>query len=285
MPLVKAKIRAGYSPEPDQAFVFYAIAAEKMKTEGITFSHAVEDAEHLDRRALKAELEVSAISALTFLRVADRYAVIPCGTRVGVNEGLVIVSRESIYPKDLAGKQIAVPGFGTTAYAALKLFLPDCRPVPMHPKEMFGAVREGKIDAAVLAGETEFRYEDAGFKKVASLGEWFYEQTRLPLPLVLLAIKKNLGRDVMRKVTRLLRDSTKYALKHRADVLEYTRRFISREAGAVEDHVTERILERAVGEGDLAVSRKIKEGLWMFQKLAAGAGFVKNPKKIEFVDM
>src|SRR3989344_7454506 len=125
MPLVKAKIRAGHSPDPDDAFMFYAIAHNKIKTDGITFSHVIEDIESLNRRAFQAELEVTALSAFAFFRIADRYALMPCGASIGDNYGPILVAKRSLYAKELAGKKIAVPGLNTTAFLLLKLFLPD----------------------------------------------------------------------------------------------------------------------------------------------------------------
>src|SRR6185436_8608407 len=125
MPLIKAKIRVGHSPDPDDAFMFYAIAHDKIKTDGITFSHVIEDIESLNRRSFKSELEVTAISAYTFFRVADKYALMPCGASIGDNYGPILIAKKSVYPKDLKGKKIAVPGLNTTAYLLLKLFLPD----------------------------------------------------------------------------------------------------------------------------------------------------------------
>src|SRR5260221_147687 len=125
MPLVKAKIRVGHSPDLDDAFMFWAIAHDKIKTDGITFSHVIEDIESLNRRSFKGELEVTAVSAFTFFRIADRYALMPCGASIGDNYGPILVSKRSLYAKDLLGKKIAVPGLNTTAYLLLKLFLPD----------------------------------------------------------------------------------------------------------------------------------------------------------------
>src|SRR3989338_7399738 len=109
MALVKAKIRVGHSPDPDDAFMFYAIAHNKIKTDGIKFSHVIEDIESLNRRAFKAELEVTAVSVFTFFQIAKKYALMPCGASIGENYGPIVVSKNSIYPKELAGKKIAVP--------------------------------------------------------------------------------------------------------------------------------------------------------------------------------
>src|SRR3990167_2303534 len=125
MALIKAKIRVGHSPDPDDAFMFYAIAHDKIKTDGITFSHVIEDIESLNRRAFKAELEVTAVSAFAFFEIADRYALMPCGASIGDNYGPKLVAKKSLYSKDLRGKKIAIPGLHTTAYLLLRLFLEE----------------------------------------------------------------------------------------------------------------------------------------------------------------
>jgi 1,4-dihydroxy-6-naphthoate synthase len=281
MPLVKARIRAGYSPEPDQAFLFYAIACDKIRTDGIKFLRVMEEAEALNRRSLKAELEVSMLSTLAFFRVAKRYAIVPCGLRADFNEGMTLAAREPVYPKDLRGKKIAFPGLGSTAYALLKLFLNDFKAVPMSDKAILGAVRSGEVDAGVLTGRAEIEYETAGLKKIASLGEWFHERTGLPVPTDVLAIRKNLGRDIMRKVTKLLRNSIEYGLSRHAEAVDYASvcwEGFSKEA-------LEHFLSRQVSADDLEISRKTKEGLWALQKAVAGAGLVHNPSAIEFVEM
>ena len=126
---VKARIRVGHSPDPDDAFMFYAIAHDKIESGGITFSHVIEDIESLNRRAFKGELEVTAVSAFAYFKVAKRYALMPCGASIGDNYGPILVAQKDIYPKDLKGKKIAVPGLNTTAYLALRLFLPKFKEV------------------------------------------------------------------------------------------------------------------------------------------------------------
>ncbi len=281
MPLVKAKIRVGHSPDADDAFMFYAIAHNKIKTDGITFSHVIEDIESLNKRALKAELEVTALSAFTFFQVADRYALIPCGASVGNKYGPILVSKESVYPKELQGKKIAVPGLNTTAYLALKLFLPDFQGVVVPFDKIFEAVNNGDVDAGLIIHEGQLTYGGLGFKKVVDLGEWFYEMTRLPLPLGVDAIRKNLGRDVLRKVTKLIRNSIEYGLKHRQEALEYALKF----SRGIETATADEFVGMYVNDYTVDMGRKAKEGLLMLQKAAVDSGLLEKALKIEFVDM
>ena len=281
MPLVKAKIRVGHSPDADDAFMFYAIAHNKIKTDGITFSHVIEDIESLNKRALKAELEVTALSAFTFFQVADRYALMPCGASVGNKYGPILVSKESVYPKELQGKKIAVPGLNTTAYLALKLFLPDFQGVVVPFDKIFEAVNNGDVDAGLIIHEGQLTYGGLGFKKVVDLGEWFYEMTRLPLPLGVDAIRKNLGRDVLRKVTKLIRNSIEYGLKHRQEALEYALKF----SRGIEAVTADEFVGMYVNDYTVDMGRKAKEGLLMLQKAAVDSGLLEKALKIEFVDM
>ena len=281
MPLVKAKIRVGHSPDPDDAFMFPAIANRKIKTDGIDFAHVVEDIERLNRRALKAELEVTAVSAFAFFGVAKHYALMPCGASIGDQYGPVLISTQSIYPKELEGKKIAVPGLHTTAYLVLKLFLNTFEPVVMPFDKILDVVQSGEVDAGLVIHEGQLTYGSLGFKKVADLGEWFYEMTKLPLPLGVDVIRKNLGRDVMRKVTRILRDSIEYGLDHRQEALDYALKF----GRGIDSETADQFVGMYVNDYTVDMGRKGKEGLFALHQAALDAGILKTPAKIEWVEM
>ena len=281
MPLIKAKIRVGHSPDPDDAFMFYAIAHKKIDTAGITFSHVIEDIESLNRRAFKAELEVTAVSAFAFFQIADRYALMPCGASIGENYGPILVSKKPVYAKELEGKKIAVPGLNTTAYLALRLFLPGFQEVVVPFDRILDAVEKGEVDAGLIIHEGQLTYEKLGFKKVADLGEWFYEMTRLPLPLGVDVIRKNLGKDVLRKVTKLLKNSIEYGLEHREEALKYAMKY----GRGIEEDANDRFVGMYVNDYTVDMGRKGKDGLLTLQKAAVDAGLLKNPAPIEFVKM
>ena len=281
MPLVKAKIRVGRSPDPDDAFMFYAIAHEKIRTDGISFSHVIEDIESLNRRALKAELEVTAVSAFAFFEVADRYALMPCGASIGHNYGPVLVAKKPFYAKELKGKKIAVPGLGTTAYLTLRLFLTDFKEVVLPFDRIMDAVEKGDADAGLIIHEGQLTYPQLGFRKVADLGEWFYEKTRLPLPLGVDVIRKNLGRDVMRKTTKLLKNSIEFGLANRQEALSYAMKF----GRGIEAKTADEFVGMYVNDYTLDMGKKGKEGLLTLQQAARDIGLVKNRSKIEWVEM
>ena len=281
MALIKAKIRVGHSPDPDDAFMFYAIAHDKIKTGGITFSHVIEDIESLNKRAFKSELEVTALSAFAFFQVSDKYALMPCGASIGDNYGPVLVSTKSIYPKELENKKIAVPGLNTTAYLALRLFLPDFKEVVVPFDKILETVKKGEVDAGLIIHEGQLTYESLGFKKVADLGEWFYEMTKLPLPLGVDVIRKNLGRDVMRRVTKLLKTSIEYGLKNRKEALEYAMKF----GRGIPADMADEFVGMYVNDYTVDMGKKGKDGLMFLQKAAAESGILKKVSKIEFVQM
>ena len=281
MPLIKAKIRVGHSPDPDDAFMFYAIAHNKIKTDGITFSHVIEDIESLNRRAFKSELEVTAVSAFAFFQIADKYALMPCGASIGENYGPILVAKRSMYPKELEGKKIAVPGLHTTAYLALKIFLPKFQEVVVPFDQILAAVEKGEVDAGLIIHEGQLTYEKLGFKKVADLGEWFYEMTKLPLPLGVDVIRKNLGKDVLRKVTKLLKNSIEYGLENREEALKYAMKY----GRGIEESTNDRFVGMYVNHYTVDMGRKGKDGLLTLQRAAIDAGLLKNPAPIEFVKM
>jgi len=280
MPLVKAKIRVGHSPDPDDAFMFWAIAYDKIKTDGITFSHVIEDIESLNRRSFKGELEVTAVSAFTFFRIADRYALMPCGASIGDNYGPILVAKKPLYSKDLKGKKIAVPGLNTTAYLLLKLFLPDFQEVVVPFDKVLETVESGKVDAGLIIHEGQLTYKSLGFHKIADMGEWFHEQTGLPIPLGVDVIRKNLGKDVMRKVTKLLKDSIVFGLKHRAEALVYAMKY----GRGIETTTADEFVGMYVNDYTVDMGRKGKDGLLALQNMAIEAGLV-EPASIELVDM
>lgn len=281
MALVKAKIRVGHSPDPDDAFMFYGIAHDKVSADGMTFTHVIEDIESLNRRAFKGELEVTAVSAYAYFRCADKYALMPCGASIGDQYGPVLVSTKPLYSKDLKGKKIAVPGLNTTAYLTLRLFLPDFQEVVVPFDKILDAVKEGSVDAGLVIHEGQLTYPGLGFHKVADLGEWFYEQHRLPLPLGVDVIRKNLGRDVMRKVTRILKDSIVYALKHREEALVYAMKF----GRGIETPTADKFVGMYVNDYTVDMGRKGKDGLIKLYNMADEAGYIPKAQKMEFVDV
>lgn len=212
-------IRIGHSPDSDDAFMFYALAKDVIKTEPYEIVHVIEDIETLNKRALAAELEVTAISVHAYAYVAKDYALMPCGASIGDNYGPLIVSKEPI--SDITGKRIAIPGEMTTAYLTMKLYNADVKTETHRFDQIIDVVQDGKVDAGLIIHEGQLTYARDGLHKIVDLGEWWYDETGLPLPLGANVIRRNLGTEKIRDITSLLKQSIQYSLDNRELGLEY----------------------------------------------------------------
>lgn len=213
------KVRIGHSPDSDDAFMFYALAKGLIPTGDFEIVHVIEDIETLNQRALKAELEVTAISVHAYSYVAKDYALMPCGASIGDNYGPLIVANGPI--ESLTGKRIAIPGEMTTAYLTMKLFHSDVETETYRFDKIIEAVQKEEVDAGLIIHEGQLTYAREGLHKIVDLGEWWYEETGLPLPLGANVIRRNLGHEKIRKITSLLKQSIEYSLNHRELGLEY----------------------------------------------------------------
>lgn len=209
------EIRIAHSPDSDDAFMFYALATDKLPTGRFHFSHTLQDIETLNRKALSGEYEVTAISFHAYAYIADKYALLPSGASMGDRYGPMIVAREPWKQDELHGKKIAIPGTMTTAYLALKLFQPDFKAEVIPFDQIMQAVQNKTVDAGLLIHEGQLTYSNYRLHKIVDLGEWWYQITGLPLPLGGNAIRRDLGKENIREISRLLRESIQYALDHR----------------------------------------------------------------------
>jgi 5,8-dihydroxy-2-naphthoate synthase len=219
------RITVAHSPDSDDAFMFYALAQEKVGDSDLEFVHVLDDIQSLNERALRGEYEVTAVSFHAYAYLADRYALLPHGASMGDGYGPIVVTRGARCPDDLRGKRVAVPGPLTTAALVLKLWHPDLRHVVIPFDQIMDAVTAGTVDAGLIIHEGQVTYETLGFHKVVDLGEWWLQETQLPLPLGGNVIRKDLGPDLMRRVSRVLRQSIQYGLAHREEALGYAMRF------------------------------------------------------------
>jgi 1,4-dihydroxy-6-naphthoate synthase len=223
-----AVIRVAHSPDADDAFMFWAMAARKIDTEGRHYVHELGDIESLNRRALAGELEVTAVSLHAYAYLADRYALLAHGASIGDRYGPRIVSRDRVpaNPRDgLAGRLIAVPGELTTAFLALRLYQPAARHVVVPFDQIEDFVAAGNADAGLLIHEGQLTFADRGLHLWADMGEWWYQETRLPLPLGGNVVRRDLGDDLMRAIARDLKASIEYGLAHRAEALAHAQGF------------------------------------------------------------
>ncbi len=215
-------IRVAHSPDSDDAFMFYALAEGKIDTGDLEFVHELQDIETLNRRALAGELEVTAVSIHAYAYLADTYMLLPHGASMGERYGPRIVAREPLSAADLGGRTVAIPGTMTSTALALRLYQPELATVVVPFDEIMDYVAAGRADAGVLIHEGQLTYADAGLRLVADLGEWWAGETGgLPLPLGGNAIRRDLGPELIARVSALLRQSIAYGLQHRSAALAH----------------------------------------------------------------
>ena len=215
------KVIVAHSPDSDDAFMHYGIASGKVPTEGLDFDHVLKDIETLNRAAFEGKYEVSAVSFHAYAHLTDKYLLLPHGSSMGDDYGPIVVARRD-GPSSLDGVTVAVPGTLTTAFLALRIYYPDVKFVVMPFDVIQDKVRDGDVDAGLLIHEGQLTYEDEGLKKIVDLGEWWAERTGgLPLPLGGNVIRRDLGPEMVGKVSRILHASIAYALSHRQEALDY----------------------------------------------------------------
>jgi 1,4-dihydroxy-6-naphthoate synthase len=205
--------------------MFYGLATNKLDTGRLIFKHLLKDIQTLNEEAMRGTYDVTAISFHAYAYVADKYALLPHGASIGDNYGPVVVSREAATPEDIANFKIAVPGELTSAFLALRIYNPDFEFVVVPFDKIIDAVRDGSCDAGLLIHEGQLFYETLGLHKVLDLGEWWHTKTGLPLPMGGNVIRRDLGPDLIKEVSQLLRDSINYSLEHREDALQYAMQF------------------------------------------------------------
>ncbi|SRR6266540_1547112 len=219
------KITVAHSPDSDDAFMHYGLASGKVPTDGLEFGHLLADIETLNRAAFEGKYEVSAVSFNAYAHLTDKYLLLPHGSSMGDDYGPIVVARTD-GPTSTKGIKVAVPGELTTSFMALRIYDPDVDYVVMPFDKIQDAVKNGEVPAGLLIHEGQLTYQDEGLKKMVDLGEWWNERTGgLPLPLGGNVIRRDLGPDVIRKVSRLLHESIAYALDHREEALDYALQF------------------------------------------------------------
>jgi len=219
------RITVAHSPDADDAFMFYALAQGKIGDPDLEFTHVLEDIQTLNDRAHRGEYEVTAVSFHAYAYLTRRYALLPHGASMGDGYGPMIVARRPVHPDELRGKRIAIPGMLTTAALVLGLWDASLDHVAMTFDRIMDAVAAGDVDAGLIIHEGQVTYGSLGLHKVVDFGKWWKEETGLPLPLGGNAIRKDLGEDLMRRISRLLRDSIQYALTHREEALDYAMQY------------------------------------------------------------
>lgn len=275
----KKEITLGHSPDPDDAFMFYALAADRIDTGGLRFRHIIEDIETLNRRAMNSELDVTAISIHAYAYVLDRYALLASGASMGDNYGPLVIAREEMNLDRLRRAKIAVPGEMTTAYLALKLAAGEVETMVIPFDKIMDAVERGEADAGLLIHEGQLTYAARGFAKVIDLGEWWKVETGLPLPLGGNAIRKSLGPELISKVSRLLRESIEYGLEHRRQAVAHSMAY----ARGMETDLTDKFVRMYVNDYTIDYGERGREAVRLLLGRAHEAGIIPRPVELEFV--
>jgi 1,4-dihydroxy-6-naphthoate synthase len=279
---MRRTIHVAHSPDSDDAFMFWALAAEKLDTGDLRYVHELADIETLNRRALAGELEVSAVSIHAYAYLADRYALLGCGASMGDGYGPRVVARVSA-PGDprtsLAGRRIAVPGLLTTAYLALRLYQPEFEPVVVPFDRIEAAVLSGEVEAGLLIHEGQLTYADAGLSLWTDLGAWWLADSGLPLPLGGNVVRRDLGDPVIAQIARDLRASIRYGLEHREPALVHAGRY---SRGLSEQH-TDRFVGMYVNQWTVDWGPRGRRAVQVLLDRGATAGLIPSRVAVEFV--
>jgi 1,4-dihydroxy-6-naphthoate synthase len=281
MVMSKRFITVGHSPDPDDAFMFYALAHDKLDTGDLQFRHELQDIETLNRRALRGELEVTAVSIHAYAFLTERYALLPSGCSMGDRYGPMVVARRPLRPEELKSARIAVPGTMTTAFLTLRLLLPGSFTYEVVPFDrILGEVAAGHYDAGLIIHEGQLTFQNQGLHLVADLGVWWQERTGLPLPLGGNVVRRDLGPETMRQISRLLKESIHYALDHRSDALDYALKY----ARDMDKSLADRFVGMYVNDWTLDYGPRGREAVQRLLAEGHRAGIVPAPTAVEFVE-
>jgi 1,4-dihydroxy-6-naphthoate synthase len=271
-------IHLAHSPDSDDAFMFYGLATGTVDTEGLTYVHELQDIETLNQRARRAELEVTAVSIHAYAYLTDRYALLPHGASIGDRYGPRLVARTPMSRADVRGRRIAIPGPLTTAYLALRLYEPDFIPVPTPFDQIEAAVLAGDAELGLLIHEGQLTYADQGLHLVADMGEWWYEETGLPLPLGGNVIRKDLGPALIARISRHLKESIAYGLAHRDAALDHAMQY----ARGLARRKADTFVGMYVNESTLDYGERGRAGVHELIGRGVASGLIPGPVEIEF---
>ncbi|HWE94673.1 MAG TPA: MqnA/MqnD/SBP family protein [Tepidisphaeraceae bacterium] len=283
-------LRLGHSPDPDDAFMFYGLAKDLLPTGRWRFEHVLQDIQTLNQRAMKGELEITAISIHAYPYVADRYALTSCGSSMGDQYGPMVVCRQDRAGEfgggplpNLRGKKIAIPGKLTTAFLSLQLALGKAGEAFDYEVVMFDEiprhVLDGKADAGLLIHEGQLTYKQAGLHLLLDTGVWWHGRTGLPLPLGGNCIRKDLGREAMQEVTDILKRSIQFSLDHRKEAVDYALQF----GRDLDRNLADRFVGMYVNEWTLDYGPRGREAISRLLKEGTAAGIVPDAGEIQYV--
>jgi 1,4-dihydroxy-6-naphthoate synthase len=277
----KRVITVGHSPDPDDAFMFYALAHDKVDTGDLMFRHELQDIETLNRRALKGELDVSAVSIHAYAFLLETYALLPSGCSMGDRYGPMVIARKPMTVRDLSKVRVAVPGTMTTAFLTLRLLLPqgfDYEIIAFD--EIIPAVASGKFDAGLIIHEGQLTFQNQGLHLIVDMGVWWQEKTGLPLPLGGNVVRRDLGIETIRTISRLIKESIRYSLNHRQDALTYALKY----ARDMDRDLADRFVGMYVNDWTLDYGPRGRAAVVKLLDEAHRACVIPEPVQVEFVE-
>lgn len=273
-------ISVAHSPDSDDAFMFYGLATNKLDTANLKFEHVLKDIQTLNENAKEGVYDVSAISFHAYAYVADKYALLPHGASIGDKYGPIVVAKERYKPEDIGNIKIAIPGELTSAFLALRIFNQDFEYVVVPFDQIIDAVKKGQADAGLLIHEGQLFYKSMGLEKVLDLGEWWHERTGLPLPMGGNVIRRDLGEDLMREVSKYLKKSIQYSLDNREDALAYAMQF----ARDMQPELADRFVAMWVNELTLDYGDRGREGVKRLLEEGYEKGIIPNKVDVVFAE-
>jgi 1,4-dihydroxy-6-naphthoate synthase len=274
------EIKLAHSPDSDDAFMFYALATHKLATPGYKFTHILSDIQSLNQAALTETYDVTAVSFAAYPSLRDKYVLLDCGASFGEGYGPVVVSTKSLKPQDLKGMRIGVPGLKTSAYLTMKLFEPDFEAVVLPFDKIMEAVKDDVVEAGLLIHEGQLFFPQLGLHRVVDLGVWWQELTGLPLPLGGNAVRRLLGPDLGRLISRTIRDSVSYGLEHREEALNYAMQF----AREMDAELADKFVGMYVNKWTLGYGEKGKKAVRGLIERGTAAGLLPGPPTVEFLE-
>jgi len=272
-------ITVAHSPDSDDAFMFYGLASGNVDSGGIVVDQVLSDIQTLNRAAFDGKYEVTAVSFHAYAHLVDKYALLPHGASMGDKYGPIVVASQNSGTKSVKGSRIAIPGTLTTAYLTLRIYEPDFEYVVVPFDEIQQAVLAGRAEAGLLIHEGQLTYQDEGLRKIVDLGEWWAERTGgLPLPLGGNIIRRDLGPQMIAKVSKMLHDSIAYALSHRPEAVEYALQF----GRGLDRAKTDRFVGMYVNDLTLAYGERGRQGLERLMADAYERGLIPQRVAVEF---
>lgn len=276
----KRIITVAHSPDSDDAFMFYGLATNKLETNGLKFEHTLKDIQTLNEDAKNGVFDVTAISFHAYAYVSDKYALLPHGASIGDKYGPILVSKEQRKQEDIPKMKIAVPGELTSAFLALRIYNQDFEYVVVPFDEIIDYVLKGKADAGLLIHEGQLFYKQVGLDKVLDLGEWWHERTGLPLPMGGNVIRRSLGADLMREVSKHLHRSIVYSMENREDALAYAMQF----ARDMPPELADRFVAMWVNDLTLDYGERGREAVKLLLKEGFEKGIITREVQVDFVE-